>query len=340
MKFDAAIPSPAQAGADAPATFRFTFEQGPFAGKTFSAMLDVCLNPCCPCGAIAFQCEPLPASDAISLGGAIVPTHVDFDLDVLERNLNTHVKSSSAAVALGRAVVAELQPPDWEALADFFMATKRHQMETMDLATVSAEFPPEAMAGSGSMVGYVEVFPWADLWDFEFGADCWLADDQYCVRPGCGCTQTALTFFRLPKGTPSWRDKVKPEISLRYDYVSRATELIEARLRHPAAGELMQTLRAAYPVFGETLRERHRQLKQLGRRLLRKSRRRPRRVSPPWEDFELDAAAESSRLQPPAPQTVRAVMRPGRNDPCPCGSGKKFKKCCGGAGSAAHDRQS
>ena len=21
---------------------------------------------------------------------------------------------------------------------------------------------------------------------------------------------------------------------------------------------------------------------------------------------------------------------PGRNDPCPCGSGKKFKRCCGG----------
>jgi tetratricopeptide (TPR) repeat protein len=42
-------------------------------------------------------------------------------------------------------------------------------------------------------------------------------------------------------------------------------------------------------------------------------------------------------------------MKPGRNDPCPCGSGKKFKKCCGGkeaaaqsphrqsAGSAGHD---
>jgi SEC-C motif domain protein len=24
--------------------------------------------------------------------------------------------------------------------------------------------------------------------------------------------------------------------------------------------------------------------------------------------------------------------QPGRNDPCPCGSGKKYKKCCGGAG--------
>lgn len=28
---------------------------------------------------------------------------------------------------------------------------------------------------------------------------------------------------------------------------------------------------------------------------------------------------------------VRPAAKVGRNDPCPCGSGKKFKKCCGGA---------
>ncbi len=28
-------------------------------------------------------------------------------------------------------------------------------------------------------------------------------------------------------------------------------------------------------------------------------------------------------------QTVHVVPTPGRNDPCPCGSGKKYKKCCG-----------
>jgi SEC-C motif-containing protein len=27
---------------------------------------------------------------------------------------------------------------------------------------------------------------------------------------------------------------------------------------------------------------------------------------------------------------VRAEPKVGRNDPCPCGSGKKFKRCCGG----------
>ena len=29
-----------------------------------------------------------------------------------------------------------------------------------------------------------------------------------------------------------------------------------------------------------------------------------------------------------AREPARALPKVGRNDPCPCGSGKKFKKCC------------
>jgi SWIM/SEC-C metal-binding protein len=29
------------------------------------------------------------------------------------------------------------------------------------------------------------------------------------------------------------------------------------------------------------------------------------------------------------PETVTVDKKIGRNDPCPCGSGKKYKKCCG-----------
>jgi SEC-C motif domain protein len=37
------------------------------------------------------------------------------------------------------------------------------------------------------------------------------------------------------------------------------------------------------------------------------------------------------RPQASAPQPARAnAPKVGRNDPCPCGSGKKYKKCCGG----------
>ena len=40
--------------------------------------------------------------------------------------------------------------------------------------------------------------------------------------------------------------------------------------------------------------------------------------------------AISSRPRPSrSSQARRAGAKVGRNDPCPCGSGKKYKKCCG-----------
>ncbi|MAW28047.1 MAG: preprotein translocase subunit SecA [Gammaproteobacteria bacterium] len=42
-------------------------------------------------------------------------------------------------------------------------------------------------------------------------------------------------------------------------------------------------------------------------------------------------AAPESALAAPKPQTpfIREARKVGRNEPCPCGSGKKFKQCCG-----------
>lgn len=34
-------------------------------------------------------------------------------------------------------------------------------------------------------------------------------------------------------------------------------------------------------------------------------------------------------LGKPKVETARAAPCPGRNDACPCGSGAKYKKCCG-----------
>jgi len=39
-----------------------------------------------------------------------------------------------------------------------------------------------------------------------------------------------------------------------------------------------------------------------------------------------DIADLDRALHPPEP--LRAAPKVGRNDPCPCGSGAKFKKCC------------
>jgi uncharacterized protein YchJ len=47
----------------------------------------------------------------------------------------------------------------------------------------------------------------------------------------------------------------------------------------------------------------------------------------------VEAASDEDILSlPPGETIVRDSPKVGRNDPCPCGSGKKYKKCCGRSG--------
>ena len=39
--------------------------------------------------------------------------------------------------------------------------------------------------------------------------------------------------------------------------------------------------------------------------------------------------ARTGGEQPRQPRRVKPSEKVGRNDPCPCGSGKKYKNCCG-----------
>lgn len=51
----------------------------------------------------------------------------------------------------------------------------------------------------------------------------------------------------------------------------------------------------------------------------------------PWETVERMPEQDRQYMRPmehhPTPEQ-RATGKVGRNNPCPCGSGKKFKKCC------------
>lgn len=49
-----------------------------------------------------------------------------------------------------------------------------------------------------------------------------------------------------------------------------------------------------------------------------------------WSAFDPKYLAKQKRLQTPSISDPRAkpFAKVGRNDPCPCGSGRKFKKCC------------
>ena len=138
-----------------------------------------------------------------------------------------------------------------------------------------------------------------------------------------------LTFLRAA-GAPARPDEpMRFATFLRHDYVAGKTKLVEAQAGTPPAETLMQALCAAYPNLADTLRQRHAQLQQLARRLIPKSRQRARRPV----HHPVRGGLETAEPHAPASATtVRATPKIGRNDPCLCGSGKKYKKCCGASG--------
>jgi preprotein translocase subunit SecA len=64
----------------------------------------------------------------------------------------------------------------------------------------------------------------------------------------------------------------------------------------------------------------------------RAARERQARMQAMHESMPQFGGANGGGNKPPAPVTIRREeAKVGRNDPCPCGSGKKYKNCCGKA---------
>ncbi|MCS6771580.1 MAG: preprotein translocase subunit SecA [Kiritimatiellae bacterium] len=70
----------------------------------------------------------------------------------------------------------------------------------------------------------------------------------------------------------------------------------------------------------------HEEARALGQSADTTERLEPARSADPRQGAE---AALKAALSTPKPSPVSSPPQVGRNDPCPCGSGKKYKKCCG-----------
>ena len=98
------------------------------------------------------------------------------------------------------------------------------------------------------------------------------------------------------------------------EYKKESYEIFQQMKEH-IEDSVVKKLFLFEPVSAEQLAEQHR-----------------RRLAPP-ADMRFSAPFKSAQRQ--KPQTmVRKGEKVGRNDPCPCGSGKKYKKCCGSAAGA------
>ncbi|MBI4509078.1 MAG: SEC-C domain-containing protein [Deltaproteobacteria bacterium] len=143
------------------------------------------------------------------------------------------------------------------------------------------------------LVGWYALHP-------EDRRDCYLhegrvfeTEDLYCANPSCPCDEATLYFTEIAD-----RDRAVPVGHLRVGLPN--IQVLEWKPRGDQA--LLEQL-------WKTFQTRHR---RAGERLMARKRH----------------VIELARLRAEKQAPVVAPDRVGRNAPCPCGSGKKFKRCC------------
>ena len=157
---------------------------------------------------------------------------------------------------------------------------------------------------AGSCVSYSEIFSGTlhpDL-QFEHEGRVWIVDDQYCMKPSCRCKDVYLTFINIdPNGKTA-----EPAFRIRFSQDGSTTniEYLENQFERAKAQEIVEVFSRKIAGNRDFLKDRAIEMKRKGREIL-----------------------ENRDQQ--GPRSGLGAARPGRNDPCPCGSGKKYKKCCG-----------
>lgn len=277
-------------------TAEVTFEKGTYAGQHFRGELVPCRDVTCQCDAIYVH---FTGSDQA----------YDLRLDTYNQQADA-TGEDEPAQSFAASLTGEIAPEDWKALQQLYYVFKLAGTETLDPAAITADFN-ENEVEEGVMVSYNELLPYGLQLAFGRGEIKYQADTSFCVRPNCGCTAMSLAFHAHQDGE-YLAGIESPVIS--YDYAT-GKHSVKSRGKnapHPPE-ELLQELKAHLPALDQVLKERHTRFKAMYRGYLN---RKGIRASP-------------RRLPAGTPAAVPAARQVGRNEPCPCGSGKKFKKCCG-----------
>ncbi|MFQ5673368.1 MAG: YecA family protein [Nitrospinales bacterium] len=148
----------------------------------------------------------------------------------------------------------------------------------------------------GRYVNYLEMFPkMKNSLEFTLNKVKYFAEDSYDMDPRNDNRDVQLAFFKL-----EWdNDKQSRIFTYSYSFDEKTREETDAKLS-PEHSALVIALNTCVPNLSNLLKEHYKESKAIGEDLLKQS-----------------------------PKTAIRHLDIHRNEPCPCGSGKKFKRCCG-----------
>lgn len=151
----------------------------------------------------------------------------------------------------------------------------------------------------------------------------YLIEDRYCPNPNCDCECVQVEFFEsVPAQDGKNRSaSIFPRFLGKVTFDGHVKVVERAKCSLAEAKDVLTAWWREYRKDLPMFQRRYRQVKEIGQRNLDANPKRHARFGQrfPGDDPPPEVVADD-RL----PEKIRV----GRNDPCPCGSGKKYKKCC------------
>jgi hypothetical protein len=283
----------------------FELESSPGLREPYLVRLGSCDNPACDCRALEVWMRPLEHSGP--------PSHVThlrllFETREVERTVPEGPRDRQIAETLAKRLNAD----DWFLAQEIYAFEKAEISEPQDASDLQVSFPEDVLSDPSTLIQYQDLFPYARLSHFQLASQFFVVFERYCSHPECTCTEVCLDIAATPplrpldRPTPPHVTTEKDVTRLLIDYRTDQVKVAKpGPPGSPPAAKLFQALQSAGPDLKARLERRHRVLQQLHKQ------------------------ARTGRVQTAAPQPFRTPKKVGRNEPCPCGSGKKFKHCCG-----------
>lgn len=280
---------------DAFSAFSLIFEKGEHKGESYDGIISViCTDPACPCTDILV----LVKNDN---------QKYSFLLDVVKKKVSKQRNQVKEKTSLNfaKSFVSELDNEDWErfyAVFHSFKAKLVREMKNSDGIKIDFSKYESEIENSSITIAFESIFPFTEKLQLDCNKKSYLLIDQYCIKSTCNCRHA---FFIIFETENSEIINNEPVSVLQYEYknghwtIDDSPEDVDRGQIKQIIGELNHS----YPDINKTLRKRH----SILRELYKKYRDR---------NSKHDG-------------TTIMTEKTGRNDPCPCGSGKKYKKCCG-----------
>lgn len=255
-----------------------------------------CDNPMCTCGNLYINFFH-DQNDSKSNENKSIP---QINVDVQEKKviINPEKQKSKDELELEEYFFNALENDDYQFLYKEFFSYKNLISEKAPIDSIDAHFDYLKVETEGLMYAYNDVLPYGDQIIVSIDGQNYFVLDQYCLLPKCPCTDTSLTI--LPVETSA--AKTKPLCLLSLRYATKKWEPLKGQGSVFSFEKVRETMVNQVPDLYGLLRKRHLKLKAV--------------------------YAHCKKKNSPFGTPVETI-KVGRNDPCPCGSGRKYKKCCG-----------